>query len=57
MKTLIDQLTQKENAITSIVGQLELKQVPDIEGFSSAFKEEMNQIIDDTVTEYVKFKA
>lgn len=57
LKTLIDQLTQKENAITSIVGQLELKQVPDIEGFSSAFKEEMKQIIDDTVTEYVKIQS
>lgn len=57
LKIVIDQLTQKESMITSIAEQLELKEVPNTEDFSAAFKENIDLIISDTLVEYTKIQS
>lgn len=57
LKTLINQLSQKEVLIKTVAEQLELKEVPKTDNITSAFKEEVDLIINETLEQYIKIQS
>nr|WP_259547331.1 hypothetical protein [Heyndrickxia oleronia] len=57
LKTLVNQLAQKESLIKNVAEQLELKELPNTDKFPSELTEEVDVIINEAIVEYTKIQS
>lgn len=57
LKIINDQLSEKEAVLSSILEKIKFKEEPNIDGISATYREEISNVIDTTLNDYMKIES